>query len=106
MNELVHMALEGLFAVLLGVAGFFLKSLWNEIREVRKANDEEVESLRDKLDKNKEALAALELRVEKEFVKHSGLDWIKEKLDKFEKILSEIQLSMARHRRDDPGAGE
>lgn len=101
MNDLVHLALEGLFAALLAVAGFFLKSLWGEIRDLRREKDDEIRELRDKLGSLKDDLSAFKLQVEKDFVKHGGLAWIEQKLEKFEKILDDIRLSMARHRRED-----
>jgi len=101
LNELLHLAFEGLFSALLAVSGFFLKSLWNEIRELREEKDSELKDLWNRLDKIKDTAAALELRMEREFVKHSDLHWIKEKLEKFEDILDRIQLSMARHRKED-----
>jgi hypothetical protein len=99
LNELVHMTIEGLFALLLGVVGFMLKTLWNDIQEVRREGDGEIRELRDKIEKIKDVASCLELRIEREFVKHTDLTWIKDKLDQFEKILQEIRLSMARHHR-------
>lgn len=98
-KDLLHIVAEGVLSLLFGGTGLIVKSILTELKELRREKEREFLELLDKIDKLKDRLTAFELQAEKEFVKHSDLHWIKEKLDALEKLLNSVQLAIAGQRR-------
>ena len=66
MSEIVHMVIEGLFALIMLAIGGIMKTLYDSIGTVR-----------EDLAKESERRTTLELRLEREFLRHEDIGWIR-----------------------------